>query len=524
MRDTEPLPLPQTEPEILDHSSQFNILDRRHLLRQGALHYVGQIANLISSVVLVPIMLVKLGAEAYGLWIVALAAPAFLAGLDNALGLSVTRETASHCSAERITDDATARFLTTCFGAFLVIGIAGGVLAIMASSGIMLNLHLDPVLRAHFPVVIGCVALAFFAGRVSAFGSAVLGGFNRFGTINAISVGALACRFTGFFVLLERHAFLTAIAIWFCIVGLFEAAIAVGITYRLDAVRFDCSLWDWAQLRRTGSFGVWSFLTTEVLNLGTYAPAFLLGIFTGGTAATTTLYTGQRPGLIISEFNWRGGDILFAASASESDQEEKAIDQSMMQFGTTCVLAVALPLCIGLFILAPQIVLVWLHVARPETVTVMRVTAVGILADALLVSPMHVLWGRGSARTVFVISSGIAFSVLLINVLLIPRMGATGSAIAFTVSTSFGAIAVTAAASKRLNPSFLGSMLAPFLRLLLPATLLAMCTQWLSLSLRSTPRLLLITAVGLGGMLYATVFAAQQRLHNKLKTNSGAIS
>jgi O-antigen/teichoic acid export membrane protein len=474
-------------------------------------------ANLISSIVLVPIMLVKLGAETYGLWIVALAAPAFLAGLDNALCLSVTRETASHCSTERITDDATVRFLSACFGALSVIGLAGGLFTITAASGILLNLHLDPVLRTQVPMVIACVAVAFFVGRASAFGSAVLAGFNRFGTINAISVGALACRFTGFFVLLERHASLSAIAIWFCAVGLLEAAVAVGITYRLRAVTFDRSLWDWAQLRRAGTFGVWSFLTTEVLNLGTYAPAFLLGILTGGTAATTTLYTGQRPGLIISEFNWRGGDILFAASASESEQEEKAIDQSMMLFGTTCVLAVALPLCIGLFILAPQIVFVWLHVARPETVMVMRVTAIGILADALLVSPMHVLWGRGSARTVFVIASGIAFSILLINVLLISRMGATGSAIAFTLSTWIGAIAVTAAALRDLHSPLSGSRYAPFIRLLLPAIVLAVCTQWLSLWLGSNPRLLLITAVGLGGILYATVFFAQERMRSKFR-------
>ena len=516
MPDTEPLPLPETEPEILDHSTQFNFRDPRHLLRQGALHYSGQIATLISSIVLVPIMLVKLGAETYGLWIVALAAPAFLAGLDNALCLSVTRETASHCSTERITDNAITRFLTACFGAFLVMGFVGGVFVITAASGIMLKLRLDPALRTQVPIVIACVAMAFLAGRASAFGNAVLAGFNRFGTINALSVSALAFRFTGFFVLLERHAFLSAIAIWFCIIGFLDAAVAVRIAWRLDAVRFDRSLWHWAHLRRAGSFGIWSFLTTEVLNLGTYAPAFLLGVLTGGTAATTTLFTGQRPGLIISDFNWRGGDILFAASASKSEHEEATIDLSMMLFGTTGVLAIALPLCIGLFILAPQIVLVWLHGARPGTVTVMRVTAIGILADALLVSPMHVLWGRGSARTVLAVALGITSSILVINVLLVPKMGATGSAIAFTVSTWIGAIAVTVVALRELKSSLSGAMLAPFLRLLLPAALLAVCTQWLSMSLGAAPRLLLITAVGSGGILYGTVFVMQKRFVRKL--------
>lgn len=516
MREIDPLPLPQTEPETPDQNIQFSVTSQRNLLRQGAFHYSGQIANVVSSLVLVPIMLLKLGAETYGFWILVLAAPAFLSGLDNALCLSVTREAAGHRNARHIADDATTRFLTACFGVFVVVGLAGGAFATVAAAGITKNLHLDPVLRMQAPIVIVAVGLAFAAARASVFGSAVLAGFNRFGTINAISIGALACRFTGFFVLLERRASLSSIAIWYCMVTLLEAAIVVRIVHRLDAVRADRSLWDWALLRRAGTFGIWSLLTTEVLNLGTFAPAFLLGVLRG-TAATTTLYTGQRPGLIISELNWRGGDILFATSASRSEQDGDAKDSATMLFGTTCVLAAALPLCAGVFILAPTIVSVWLHVGQPETITVMRVTAVGILADALLVSPMHVLWGRGSARKVLIIASGFTLSVLLMNLVLIPRMGATGSAIAFAASAWFGATATTIAASRELNASSARSMSAPFLKLLLPTALLVVCTTWLSMSLRDTPRLLLVIAVGCGGILYATVLAAQERIRSRFR-------
>jgi O-antigen/teichoic acid export membrane protein len=520
MRDIGPLPLPQTEPEPLDRTWQFDETDRRQLLKQGILHYSGQIANVISSVVLVPIMLLKLGAEAYGFWIVALAAPAFLAGLDNAFCLSVTRETAANRGVDRVEDQATTRFLTACFGAFSFVGLAGGVFTIIAATGVIQRLHLDPSLRVQARFVIVAVAVAFAAGRASVFGSSVLAGFNRFGTINAISVGALVCRFTGFFVLLERHASLSAISLWYCLIALIEAAIEVGIAYRLGALRVDRTLLDWAQLRRAGSFGIWSFLTTEVLNLGTFAPAFLLGLLTGGTAATTTLYTGQRPGLIISEFNWRGGDILFAASASKSEQNQKTVGPAMMAFGTGSVLAIALPLCSGMVILAPAIVSVWLHVNQPEIVTVMRLTAVGILADALLVSPMHILWGRGMARTVLVISSGITCSILLMNFLLIRSMGATGSAIAFSAATWFGAFAITIVASRELKAPFVQSMLTPFLRVLVPAALMAVCTQWLSVSMRENPRLLLVTAVGCGCILYIAAFALQELIRRKYRIRS----
>jgi hypothetical protein len=110
--------------------------------------------------------------------------------------------------------------------------------------------------------------------------------------------------------------------------------------------------------------------------------------------------------------------------------------------------------------------------------------------------------------------ANLIYSVVLVPIMLV-KLGAE-TAIAFTVSTWIGAIAVTAVALIELNSLLSGAMLAPFLRLLLPAALLAVCTQWLSMSLGSAPRLLLITAVGFGGILYGTVFVTQKRIIRKL--------
>ena len=87
METIPPFPERQNESETAEYVGRFDRNDRRRLLSQGALNYSSQIASTLSSLVLVPFMLLRLGAEAYGFWILALATPAFASGIDSALSL-----------------------------------------------------------------------------------------------------------------------------------------------------------------------------------------------------------------------------------------------------------------------------------------------------------------------------------------------------------------------------------------------------------------------------------------------------
>ena len=54
------------------------------------------------------------------------------------------------------------------------------------------------------------VAIAFAVGRFVTFANAVLAGFQRYGTINAITIAALLLRFSGFAMLLVLHCSLAS--------------------------------------------------------------------------------------------------------------------------------------------------------------------------------------------------------------------------------------------------------------------------------------------------------------------------
>lgn len=515
MQNIDPLLRTQNQSETADYVVHFNMRDRYRLVRQGVFNYVGQIASILSSLVLVPFMLQRLGAEAYGFWIVALATPAFVSGIDNALSLAVIRECALHNDQNRITDEETSSFLSACCGVYVSLGLLCGFLIVATGIRMVPHLHLSPNLQGMALKVFVAVAIVFAAGRAVTFASGVLAGFQRFGTINTISVFTLLVRTAGFLLLLMRHAPLATIAVWYAAVGVVECIVALAYAYRLGAVRADRSLLQWRPLLRSVDFGISSFLTTQLLNLCSFGPAVLVGIFGGGARSTMTLYAGQRPCLIVSELNWRGGEVLFSMSAAQEKRKVSDRNSSLMVFGTTWLLAVAMPLCIGLFILAPVLVSVWLRISSPEIVTVMRLTSIGVIADALWVGPLHALWGHGLARRVLLIAACVTGSVFLLDFLLIPRFGAPGAALAFTTSAWIGAMITTTNAANEINSSWLKLLVSSFSDLALPSATLTLFVLATSNLLRDYPRSLLLVATIGGGIVYVMLFEVQQRFQKR---------
>lgn len=74
--------------------------------------------------------------------------------------------------------------------------------------------------------------------------------------------------------------------------------------------------------------------------------------------------------------------------------------REILKVGTRWSCGLALPLCFGLWIIAPNLLQAWLGEARPDTVLVLRLTCAAVFAEALGHGAMQVLWAGGAARTV----------------------------------------------------------------------------------------------------------------------------
>ena len=517
---TDPLLARTSESETADYIGTAFFDQRVHLVRQGIFHYFGQIAPLFTSLALVPFMLFRLGSEAYGFWIFALAAPGFAAGLDNAFYLSITRETAP-CRADQVVrDPATRDFLSACCGAYLAFGLLCAFWTLAIGWFASRHLRLSSDVRSPALMVFVSVAVAFVAGRATGFANSVLSGFQRFGTINALSLGVLIVRCLGFFVLLMRGYGLEAIAAWYLATAIGEGMTALGIVRRMGAFHANRSLVQWHRLRHIGGFGVSALLTTLVQNFWWFSPPMLMGFLSGGASSTASLYAGQRPCFILSELNWRGAEVLFSASAGIDDEADKTGYAELMKFGSQCLVAVALPLSIFLFVLAPTLISLWLRTSPMQTAAVLRVTSVGVIADALWVGPLHVLWGRNRSRLVLMITAVVTIFSFLLNLVAIPRFGPVAAAYSFSASAALGAVITVICAARETSSSPAGLLTASFSYSALPSLALAGFLVGVQTSLRTHPYVLLAVACVGGLLLYGTILMIHYRLRNGSRSAS----
>jgi O-antigen/teichoic acid export membrane protein len=502
----ESLPPERPAVDAGEAASASDVINRAQLLVQGIFHYAGQVATLISGVVLVPLMLNHLGPEMYGLWVLAFSIPGFVVGLDTIVYFPVVREVASH---RDCIPETTRRFLSACCGVYFCSGAVCALMTLTVGPAVTRHLHLSATTRAAIPAVLSAVAVSLVAARLTGFATAVLSGRQMFHVLNSISIAVLIVRTSVFIFLLLHGQSLILIAISYAAFSIVEATIALGFTYRLGAFRLSRILLEWNRLREIGEFGVTSFLATLVQNVFWFSPQLLVGLLSGNTSANAALYAGQRPCFAVSDLNWRGADVIFAASASEDAEKGKERISELLDFGSKNVLAIALPLAVGLFLFAPVLVRVWLGAAAPLTANIMRLTSAGVVAEALWVGPLHVLWALGRARKVLFIFVWMTSASLAINLVVIHWLGPVGAALTFSVTASLGAILAATAVAGELGISWRRCLLRPLAELTTPILLLTGYSLAVLL-LSSNPWVTLFSGAA-GGALYAILFVIKQR-------------
>jgi hypothetical protein len=98
---------------------------RLGMMRDGIINYSGTLVSGLLGVVLVPIVLAAVGAEAYGFWIAVLAVAAAIGTFDFGLGYAVTRAVAASSVSE---DHRTTAFVRSAGNIYVLIGVLGGIL------------------------------------------------------------------------------------------------------------------------------------------------------------------------------------------------------------------------------------------------------------------------------------------------------------------------------------------------------------------------------------------------------------
>ncbi len=429
-----------------DRAPALGIDERVRLMRDGLINYSSLLVSGICGIVLVPMLLRGLGAELYGLWIFSLAVAGVIGSVDLGLSASVTREVSGAATPEMRA--AAARFIQTVGNAYAVLGLAGFALVSAVGLPISQGLHLSAESWKSARVVFFLVGMGLVGSQLSLFARAVLNGLRRFDLANAVSIGSVLLGTIGTIAILQSGASLVAVAAWQALVSLLTAAAAFFTIARVEPdYRPRLGRFRWDSLRSHVSFSLASQLATGAMSLVWQIPSFLIGLVSGPTPLAS-YYIAQKFPLAASQVGWCAAEALFPAASRQARAENPAGARAIFELGTRWVVILMLPICVVLWIVAPDLLRAWLGGASGEVVQVWRLSAAAVLVEAIGLGALYTLWGRGAAGTVlavFLLIGGVRVGLAL---WLLTRIGIVGMAWAMLFSMAAGCAAFLHAASR----------------------------------------------------------------------------
>ncbi len=436
-------------------------------MRDGVFNYSSVLVAGLVGIILVPIMLKGLGAESYGLWIAVLAVAAVPAGFDFGLGASVTREVAASLGDEA--RNKAAPFIRAAGNAYVVLGLFGALAIGTLGVPLSRNLHLSAAGQKIAPTVFLLIGLSFLTDQVLSFVLGVLRGLRRFDVANLILNASIFLRAAGIAALVEAGAAVVPVAAWYTLISVLIALAGLGVVGRLvPRFRLRVAGVQWSSLRGHFEFAFTSLLATAAIKIIWGLGAVLIGVILG-SAWVVPFHIGEKFPLAVAGITWRMAEVLFPAASEHERAQNMEGTREVLEVGTRWIFILALPLCLVLWIVGPNLLRAWVGEVRPDTLQILRLVTLAVLADAVGVGAMYVLWGRGRARDVLVILGSMAVAIFGFSLWFLTRLGIVGLAWGMVFPMVFGSLAFLYMASRACGIASLELMRGIGRGLLLPA-------------------------------------------------------
>jgi O-antigen/teichoic acid export membrane protein len=408
--------------------------DYARLARDGAVNYGGHLVAALIGFAVVPLLLHRLGAEAYGVLVVALTCAALLGFLEVGLGSSVVREVADPRSAD------TERFLRSAGAVFAAFGAVGAL--VVAGLGVVSGvLGLAPGLE-ETPLVFLFVGTGFFGDQLTLYNTAVFGGLRRFDLVSGMLVGSTASRAAVTVSLVLAGASVATVAAWYAASAWLWAIVNVLAVRRISTkYSFRPIAPTRAVLRSRLGFGAGSAGIMAGMGL-IWNVGPLLVAAVDGAAASALYQVSQRFPLAVMALPERVSVTLFPAASEQGRAEDSASAVRLIRGGTRVIAVVLLPISILLFVTADNLLEAWLGSVPPDGALILRLTTVAVTAQALSASALQVLWGRGDVTQLAIAVAAAAGVAIAGTGALALAFGPVGAALALAIAAAVTATSV----------------------------------------------------------------------------------
>jgi O-antigen/teichoic acid export membrane protein len=353
---------------------------------------------------------------------------------------------------------------------------------------------------------------------LSVFG-AVVYGFQRYYLNNAVSIcTSLVVAAVNVGVLSAGHGLVTLVAATTS-VRVLSLALFVWNAYRaFPGLHVRPSLFRRARLQEVTAFSVYMLVLDCSAKLNYSADTVVIGAMLD-TTAVAVWAVGQRLSQVAQQLTNQLNDALFPNVVDSDAAQRHDRLQTILVQGTKLSLALAVPLCVGLIMLAAPLIHSWVGPQFSASVLPTQILLTVVLVRISTASANLILKGSGHHKLMTYTNATTAVANVLLSIALIRPFGLLGVALGTLVPVSISAVFVLyPAACRRVGLP----VSRPLVRAIWPAMwpgLIMIGLLWLGRFVAPTTLVEVALHLAAGGLVYEVLFlglaigAGERRLY-----------
>jgi O-antigen/teichoic acid export membrane protein len=413
-----------------------------------------------------PKLVALLGATSFGLFSLAWVVIGYLTFLDVGVNRAATKFVSEYLADRDL--NSVRELIRTAFVANLTLGLIGGLFVALSTPYLVHTIFKVPAdLQSQARLVFLAVALAVPALLVQGIFRAVLSSFQRFGWINAVNAFTTTVQW-GLAGILAWEGKPIALVVFSTVVVRILATGAYGIVLSRLLPGLQLSQPHRLHgLSRLLKFGTWVSVSQLVSPLLVYLDRVLIAAFV--SFADVTLYT--VPYEVMTRLRIIPASLVNTLYPAFSERKQDTSGAPLVRLYVDSIrylLLVLLPIVLFLVVLGADPLRLWMGSSFAEQASlVLKILAVGLLPNALAYVPYNLLQasGRPDITGKFHVLELPIYVVLC--VVLIPRWGIAGAAMANTARLVVDSILLFWAAGKYCQCPFRSLWVNGVLRILI---------------------------------------------------------
>ena len=407
----------------------------RRFATNVTMNYIASFTAIVSGFVVTPLILHRLGDDAFGVWALAGSATAYLELFEFGFGVSTTKLLAEDAG-ER--PERALQTLNTSFYVLSVLGAAalvvGAVLALVAPD----LFHVHDALRQETIIVWLLLAATIAISIPGDTLGGALAGFQRYDLLSASNLALVALTGAASIVVVVAGGGLVALAVVTSVISVAMHGLRwVLLRPLMPDLRLTRRLVDRARVREIAGLSGW-FLVRDVASTVIFRVDLVVVGLVLDVRAVAVFAIGSKLAQL-SDKTLVPLSQVFLPHASALDRDRDTVGlAALLTDGTRAAMVPGVPATLVLTLLAARAIPAWVGHGYHEAIAITIVLSIALGLRSMTTTAWHLLAGAGQARVSAYIAIAEAVVNLAASIVLAYAMGPIGVA----VGTLIGALAV----------------------------------------------------------------------------------